>query len=204
MRRACFHPAGVGAGVCLALTLTLWPVAAAQSAVPEETLPMDGVEQQMQEQQRILGSARKALEMRFHVLNQSMAALSEHVDNHKLVPQEAVTRLVGIYEAMRPREAATVFNVMDPHVLIAIATAMNIRRLSGIMAHMTPDRVNLVSQYLVGVRHFHHAVLSVPVMMNGSDASLPAGQEASTESGALEALHYESMAQHGPLLPSRQ
>lgn len=203
MRRACFHPGRARWGL-LALALLLWPFEATRSAVPEDSIPVDGMEQQMQEQQRILGSARKALEMRFHILNQSMAALSEHVDNHKLVPQEAAARLVGIYEAMRPREAAAVFNVMDPHVLIAIAASMNIRKLSGIMAYMTPDRVNLVSQYLVGVRHFHHAVLSVPVMVNGAGTPLPAGQEGVSESGTLEALHYETMAQHGPLLPSRQ
>lgn len=161
-------------------------------------------EEQMQEQQRILGSARKALEMRFHLLNQSMAVLSDHVDNHKLVPQDAAARLVGIYEAMRPREAAAVFNVMDPHVLIAIAASMNIRKLSGIMAHMTPDRVNMVSQYLVGVRHFHHAVLSVPVLVNGSGVVLSSGQESVSDSGTLQQVHYETMSQHGPLLPSRQ
>ncbi len=161
-------------------------------------------EEQVQEQQRILGSARKALEMRFHLLDQSRAMLSDHVDNHKLVPQDAAARLVGIYEAMRPREAAAVFDVMDPHVLIAIATSMNIRKLSGIMAHMTPDRVNMVSQYLVGVRHFHHAVLSVPVLLNGTGVILPSGQEGASDSGTLQQVHYETMSQHGPLLPSRQ
>ncbi len=180
------------------------PTVCSAVAAGEDVLPVEGAEQQMQEQQRILGSARKALEMRFHLLNQSMADLSDHVDNHKLVPQEAAARLVGIYETMRPREAAAVFNVMDPHVLIAIAASMNIRKLSGIMAHMTPDRVNLVSQYLGGVRHFHHAALSVPVAFGDGGVTLPVGQDAVSSDGAVEHIQYETMSQHGPLLPSRQ
>ncbi|MCL1512165.1 MULTISPECIES: MotE family protein [Acetobacteraceae] len=205
MLRRCFHQHDGWFAVFLSLVLFCGVQVGCPAAVAEDVaMPDEGMAQQMQEQQRILGSARKALEMRFHLLNQSMAVLSDHVDNHKLVPQEAAARLVGIYEAMRPREAAAVFNVMDPHVLIAIAASMNIRKLSGIMAHMSPDRVNLVSQYLGGVRHFHHAVLSVPVALGGSGVVLPTGQDDVPTDTSVEHLHYETMSQHGPLLPSRQ
>lgn len=203
MLRACFQRRkGRPVAMLVMALLGVFPVVTHTAAATEAGV--SPAEEQMQEQQRILGSARKALEMRFHLLNQSMAVLSDHVDNHKLVPQEAAARLVGIYEAMRPREAAAVFNVMDPHVLIAIAASMNIRKLSGIMAHMTPDRVNMVSQYLVGVRHFHHAALSVPVLLNGSGVVLSSGQENASEAGTLQQVNYETMSQHGPLLPSRQ
>ncbi|MCX5614932.1 MotE family protein [Bombella saccharophila] len=167
----------------------------------DDGLPSNDAEQQMQEQQRIFAAARKALELRLHVLSQSKAAFSETVDNHKLVPKEAAARLVGIYEVMRPGEAAAVFNVMDPHVLIAIAASMNTRKLSAIMAHMTPDRVNLVSQYLVGVRHFHHPALNIPAVAEGAS---PPGQEGAVGAESLERVHYEAVPQRGPLLPSRQ
>lgn len=121
-------------------------------------------EQQIEEQQRIFSSVKEALEARFKSLNKSMANLSERVDNNKLVSQDAAQRLVGIYENMRPREAATVFNVMDPHVLIALAASMNTRKLSAIMAYMNADRVNMVSQYMVGLRHFRQEI-TIPVLL---------------------------------------
>ncbi|MCT6837984.1 MAG: hypothetical protein M3036_10105 [Bifidobacteriales bacterium] len=178
----------------------LWPSPAKAAGL--DGVPDHDAEQQMQEQQRIFAAARKALELRLHVLSQSKAAFSETVDNHKLVPQEAVARLVGIYEVMRPREAAAVFDVMDPHVLIAIAASMNTRKLSGIMAHMTPDRVNLVSQYLVGVRHFHHPALAIPVV--AGDGASASGLNEVPAADAAERVHYEAVPQSGPLLPSRQ
>ncbi len=137
---------------------------ATQSPRAALSQPNLGPEQQIEERQRIFSSVREALEGRFKALNRTMANLSERVDNNKLVSQEAAQRLIGIYENMRPREAATVFNVMDLHVLIALAASMNTRKLSAIMAYMNADRVNMVSQYMVGLKHFRQDI-TIPALL---------------------------------------
>lgn len=164
-------------------------------------------EQKLQERLRILSSARQALEARKRVLHETMSAFSESIDNRKIVPQEAVERLVGIYEAMNPKEAAAVFNVMDPHVLIALSAGMNIRKLSAVMAHMTPDRVNLVSQYLVGVRHFHNLGEGFSAFIAASATGPEGGASSPVSAGAskpLAVIQYKPMTKSEPLLPSRQ
>ena len=48
--------------------------------------------------------------------------------------------LVTMYEAMKPRDAAKIFDRLDVNVLLQVAAMMNPRSMSEILALMTPDR----------------------------------------------------------------
>lgn len=154
--------------------------------------------QDLDDQKRILEAARKALAMHSRTVHQSLSLSSKDIDNKQLLNRDATLRLVGIYENMRPRDAAAVFNVMDPHVLVAIAAAMNTRKLSAIMAQMSRDRVNMVSQYLVGVRRFHQRG------SNGAEGSLPGGLIISVPQNTPYNAQGKPSAGGTPFLPSRQ
>lgn len=54
-------------------------------------------------------------------------------------PDESLRRLTGLYEAMRPKEAARVFDRLALDVLVPLAETMNPRRLSEIMAVMSTE-----------------------------------------------------------------
>lgn len=154
--------------------------------------------QDLDDQKRILEAARKALAMHSRTVHQSLSLSSKDIDNKQLLNRDATLRLVGIYENMRPRDAAAVFNVMDPHVLVAIAAAMNTRKLSAIMAQMSRDRVNMVSQYLVGVRRFHQREIS------GAEGPLPGGLIISIPQNTPYNAQGKPSATGEPFLPSRQ
>ncbi|PQZ75887.1 MULTISPECIES: MotE family protein [unclassified Brevundimonas] len=47
-------------------------------------------------------------------------------------------RLVAVYSAMRPKEAAAVFNTLDDSVRLPVAAAMRPRTLAAVMAQMPP------------------------------------------------------------------
>jgi len=47
--------------------------------------------------------------------------------------------LVTMYENMKPRDAAKIFDRLDPGVLFKVASQINPRRMSDIMAQMSPD-----------------------------------------------------------------
>lgn len=154
--------------------------------------------QDIEDQKRILDAARKALALHARTVHESMSLSSNDLDNKQLLNRDATQRLVGIYENMRPRDAAAVFNVMDPHVLVAISAAMNTRKLSAIMAQMSRDRVNMVSQYLVGVRRFHQKGAGV-VEENG-----PGGVLITLPPGTSYSAQQRSSSGSTPFLPSRQ
>ena len=47
--------------------------------------------------------------------------------------------IVTMYENMKPKDAARIFDRLDLNILIEVSTAMNPRKMSAILAQMTPD-----------------------------------------------------------------
>ena len=60
--------------------------------------------------------------------------------------------LVKVYEAMKPREAATIFDSLDMQVLLQVMDRMQDRRAAPVLAAMQPDRARLVTQMLAEMR----------------------------------------------------
>lgn len=116
---------------------------------------IEGEQQQLDQQKHVLNAARAVLDQKMNTLDASMATLEQKQAAHREVMDAETDRLVRIYEDMPPKEAAAVFNIMDIHVLIAVASKMNTRKVSAIMGNMSPERVNLISQFMAGVRSFH-------------------------------------------------
>ena len=57
--------------------------------------------------------------------------------------------LVVMYEAMKPRDAARVFEKMDAKTLTTLARQMNPRKLSEILSQMTPDAAEKLTSALI-------------------------------------------------------
>ena len=58
------------------------------------------------------------------------------------------TGLVKIYEDMKPRDAAAIFDVLDMHVLLGVLDRMKDRKAAAILAAMQPDRARAATQML--------------------------------------------------------
>ncbi|MFW7269444.1 MotE family protein [Gluconacetobacter sp. Hr-1-5] len=114
----------------------------------------DDEQKNLEEQKHILDAAQAALNEKMRTLDSSMAALAERQAAHRETMSAETDRLVRIYEEMPPKEAAAVFNIMDIHVLVSVANKMSPRKISAVMGYMMPERVNIVSQYMAGVRTF--------------------------------------------------
>ena len=62
------------------------------------------------------------------------------------------TGLVKVYETMKPREAASIFNDMDVPVLLQLVDRMKETKAAPILAAMQPDRARLVTAQLAAKR----------------------------------------------------
>ena len=62
---------------------------------------------------------------------------------------ERMTSLVKTYEAMKPKDAAEIFNGMDDKVLLEIAKSMKSATLAAVMSAMTPTRAEALTRMLV-------------------------------------------------------
>jgi len=87
--------------------------------------------------------AVEVAEKRLQELVDTLSALQSEIDA-RLAELEAgdedrLARLVGLYEKMRAKDAARIFDDLDFEVLVPLALAMNQRKLAPIVAAMTPE-----------------------------------------------------------------
>jgi flagellar motility protein MotE (MotC chaperone) len=62
------------------------------------------------------------------------------------------TGLVHVYETMKPRDAAQIFDALDMQVLLAVLDRMQPRKAAPVLAAMQPDRARLATQMLAELR----------------------------------------------------
>jgi flagellar motility protein MotE (MotC chaperone) len=84
-------------------------------------------------------AAEKRLESRVAQLKQLEAQINETA---RVKDEEEATRIKNIitmYENMKPKDAARVFDRLDLRILFEVASQINPRRMSDIMAQMAPE-----------------------------------------------------------------
>jgi len=70
--------------------------------------------------------------------------------------------LVKLYETMKPRDAALIFNDLDLPVLLPVLDRMKEAKAAPILAAMTPDRARLVTSELAQTRARSNSIEPVP------------------------------------------
>jgi flagellar motility protein MotE (MotC chaperone) len=84
------------------------------------------------------------------------------------------TGLVKLYEVMKPRDAATIFNDLDLPVLLPVLDRMKEAKAAPILAAMVPERARQVTAELAQMRARANSVAQIPDL-TGPGATKPAG-----------------------------
>ncbi len=111
-------------------------------------LELDGRDTDLATALPLLMAAEQKLDAKMVALNAikaEMQVLLGQVDEKEKAEND---RLVAVYSAMRPREAAAVFTTLDDSVRLPIAAAMRPRGLSAIMAQMSPAAAKELTEKL--------------------------------------------------------
>jgi flagellar motility protein MotE (MotC chaperone) len=102
--------------------------------------------------QATLGAAEKRLAGRLDELNALQKRL-EALEAERQAHDEANWRgLVKLYEAMKPRDAATIFNDLDLPVLLPVGDRMKEAKAAPVLAAMQPERARQVTAELAQLR----------------------------------------------------
>lgn len=86
----------------------------------------------------LLDAAEKRIEERTAELKALEARITRLVDENRTAERQQFVTLVAMYENMKPRDAATIFDQLDMPVLLGVARAMNPRKMAPILARMDP------------------------------------------------------------------
>ncbi|MPZ39187.1 MAG: flagellar protein FlbB [Rhizobiales bacterium] len=84
-------------------------------------------------------AAEKRLESRLAQLKQLEAQINDVVRARDEGEAARIKNLVTMYENMRPKDAARVFDRLDLRILVEVSTQINPRRMSDILAQMSPE-----------------------------------------------------------------
>jgi len=122
--------------------------------------------QHLAERRRVLESREQELQIRTGLLTAAEARIDKKIEELKVLretingliktfdaQQDAkLLSLVKIYENMKPKEAAKIFEDMEMDILLEVAERMKERKLSPIMAKMNPEKAREMTVELARLR----------------------------------------------------
>lgn len=124
---------------------------ALEKALGERRKTLDQREEDLTTRLKLLEAAEGRLQARLD----EMRALQERFDAQAASagpgPSEQIKGLVSMYENMKPKAAAAVFNQLDLPILIELSKSMNPRKMSAILAVMNPDRASNLTTALAAI-----------------------------------------------------
>lgn len=164
-------PAGAAAAAANVAEYSIDPIAPEPEAPPVQDLPADpfsltdkeiNLLQALAERRRELDLRARQMEQREALLKAAELRIEEKVGGLKalqktiqdlLLQQEDQTEgqyksLVKIYESMKPKDAARIFEQMDMSVLLPVIERMKERKTAPILAKMNPAKANAITTQL--------------------------------------------------------
>jgi flagellar motility protein MotE (MotC chaperone) len=119
------------------------PQSAAERAVlerlQERRLELEKQARELDMRENLVKAAEKRIEARINELKELEARINGAVKKREEAEVARLKNLVTMYENMKAKEAARVFERMAVNVLLEIASQINPRRMSEILAQMSPD-----------------------------------------------------------------
>jgi flagellar motility protein MotE (MotC chaperone) len=105
----------------------------------ERRAELDARAKELEMRESVLLAAEKRLESRIAHLKQLEAQINEAA---RIKDEDEANRhknIITMYENMKPKDAARVFDRLDLRILVEVASQINPRRMSDIMAQMAPE-----------------------------------------------------------------
>jgi flagellar motility protein MotE (MotC chaperone) len=99
---------------------------------------LDALEKELDMRAALVEAAEKRISERTALLEQLEARINALVDQNKSAEEEQFRSIIAMYETMKPKEAAAIFDELDMHTLLRVAKAMSPRKMAPIMAKMAP------------------------------------------------------------------
>ena len=106
---------------------------------------LEAREAQLFQKEALLQAAEQELDRKY----QELVGLRENLERLLVTQSEEedkrINSLVKIYENMKPKEAATIFNTLDLDILVEVISRMSERKVSPVLAAMNPERARTIT-----------------------------------------------------------
>ncbi len=95
-----------------------------------------------------LESVKQYIDKRLSLLENLQNKLKPQLKNSNKSEEQKIQRLVKVYENMKPKEAAKIFNDLQIGILIEMSLNMKESKLALILAEMKPEKVRELTSIL--------------------------------------------------------
>lgn len=106
---------------------------------------IEAKEKELAMREALLKTASSELEQKYQELNTLKADIQELLKKQTEQEDQRIASLVKIYEGMKAKDAARIFDSLDMDVLLQVVTKMSERKSAPIIAAMSPDRARNVT-----------------------------------------------------------
>jgi flagellar motility protein MotE (MotC chaperone) len=101
---------------------------------------LETYEQELAMRASLIDAAEKRVNERTSTLAALETQISTLVEERKRLEQEQFTAIVSMYQTMKPKDAASIFDELDIEVLVRVAKMMPPRKMAPILAAMVTPR----------------------------------------------------------------
>lgn len=123
---------------------------------------LDKREKKIAEREALLDAAGQEVDHKIAELNKLKGEIEALLGKQQKMQEDRIESLVKMYETMKPKEAATIFNTLDLDVLLTVLGRMNERKAAPILAAMDPEKARLVTIRLAEQRRLPNSPLDTP------------------------------------------
>lgn len=136
-------------------------IAQSQSKKPPANRLSAELSKDMDNNQRNVSGKAQAVEMRERLLQATSNRLADQANtmppqqpteqnapNGKAEPDESILQLVKVYQSMKPKAAARVFETLDIEIQVAVASKMRSQSMAKLMDAMTPNAASRLTTAL--------------------------------------------------------
>ena len=106
---------------------------------------LDSRETELNLREDLIAAAERRLDERTAALRALEDKVNALVAEKKTAEQQQFVAIVAMYEQMKPKDAATIFNQLEMPVLLKVARAMSPRKMGPILAKMDPMKAKNVT-----------------------------------------------------------
>jgi len=119
----------------------------------ERRVELDARTRDLDMRESLLKAAEARVEARVEELKTVETRINTAIGTRDTQDAQRLKSIVSMYENMKAKEAARIFDRLDLRILVDVVTAMNTRRMSEILAQMNPESAEKLTVALANRAH---------------------------------------------------
>lgn len=109
---------------------------------------LDAREADLDKREALIKAAQQEIDMKVQEMNKVKGDIQGLLKEQNAEEEARIKSLVKVYEGMKAKDAANIFNTLDMDILIEVMGRMSERKLAPVLAEMDPERARSVTIFL--------------------------------------------------------